>query len=247
MMDSQTLLLICLTFLVAGGVKGVIGLGMPTISLALLTATQGLHAAMALLLVPTFLTNIWQGVTGGYLKEICRRLWLFFGAAIACVWPGVMVLARVDVSWLSALLGMLIILYAMLGLLQVRMVIADGRRIGWAGVAGGLSGLLTGMTGSSVFPGVVYLQASGLPRDALIQAMGILFSLLTLSLGIAMGGERLLSSELLGLSTFAVLPALLGMHMGRRLRQRLSEALFRKVFLYGLLSLGLYILWHSLH
>ncbi len=34
---------------------------------------------------------------------------------------------------------------------------------------------LAGMTGSFVVPGVPYLQALALPRDALIQAMGILF------------------------------------------------------------------------
>lgn len=246
MPDSHTLLLVCLTFLVAGGVKGVIGLGMPTISLALLTATQGLHAAMALLLVPTFLTNVWQGMAGGHFREVCQRLWPFLMAAIVCVWPGVMILARVDVHWLSALLGALVILYAMLALLRVRLAFMSERRHGWASVAGGLSGLLTGMTGSSMFPGVAYLQAIGLPRDLLIQAMGVLFSLLTLALAVAMGGEQLLSGELLGLSAIAVLPALLGMQMGQRLRQRLSEALFRKVFLYGLLSLGIYILWKSL-
>ena len=65
MQDPVTLTVVALTFLLAGLVKGVIGLGLPTISLALLTAALGLPQAMALLLVPSFVTNLWQAVAGG--------------------------------------------------------------------------------------------------------------------------------------------------------------------------------------
>jgi uncharacterized membrane protein YfcA len=102
------------------------------------------------------------------------------------------------------------------------------------------------MTGSSVFPGVAYLQSLGLPRDELIQSMGILFTLATLSLGLAMGGEQLLTGPLLGLSAAALVPALLGMWLGRLLRDRLSDAVFRRLFFLGLLTMGLYLLMRSL-
>ncbi|MDP6830567.1 MAG: sulfite exporter TauE/SafE family protein, partial [Alphaproteobacteria bacterium] len=61
------------TFLIAGGVKGVIGLGLPTVSLALLSVLFDLPSAMALLLVPSFITNLWQGVVGGNGTAIIRR------------------------------------------------------------------------------------------------------------------------------------------------------------------------------
>ncbi|MGJ7456711.1 sulfite exporter TauE/SafE family protein [Halomonas sp. MA07-2] len=244
--DPLILLLVTATFLLAGGVKGIIGMGMPTVSLALLTATLGLQSAMALLLVPTIVTNLWQALVGGYLRDSLRRLWPFLLCSVVAVWPGVMVLARVDARWLSLLLGGLIIGYALLNLVQinVRLPVADERR---AGVASGLgNGLLTGMTGSSVFPGVAYLQSLGLPRNQLIQAMGILFTLATLSLGLAMGGEGLLSAELLGLSALALAPALLGMRLGQQLRRRLSEAAFRRIFFIGLLAAGCYLVLRSL-
>ena len=101
------------------------------------------------------------------------------------------------------------------------------------------------MTGSFTVPGVLYLQASGLQRDELIQAMGLLFSLSTLGLAVALGGQNLLRADLGLLSAAALLPALLGMELGRRLRHRLSEARFRQVFLFGLLALGLYLAGRS--
>jgi len=64
-----------------------------------------------------------------------------------------------------------------------------------------VNGILTGMTGSFVIPGVMFLQAIGLPRDTLIQAMGMLFTASTLALAIALQGNRLLTVELGSLST----------------------------------------------
>nr|WP_163501844.1 sulfite exporter TauE/SafE family protein [Halomonas socia] len=241
MSEPLTLLIIGLTFLLGGAVKGVIGMGMPTIALALLTASVGLPAAVALMLVPTFVTNVWQALVGGQLKLIVVRLWPFLVAALVAIWPGVTLLARLDPGWLSTLLGVLIVTYALLNLWRRQSLsVRHERRAGVA--CGVVNGLLTGMTGSSVFPGVPYLLALGLPREVLIQAMGVLFTFSTLVLAVSMGGQRLLDAELAGLSALAVLPALLGMRLGRRLRPRLSEQAFRRCFFMGLLLLGGYLI-----
>ena len=102
------------------------------------------------------------------------------------------------------------------------------------------------MTGSFVIPGVMFLQAIGLPRDTLIHAMGMLFTASTLALAIALQGNRLLTVELGSLSTAALLPAIIGMFIGQRIRQRLPEQLFRRVFFVSLLLLGAYIIANAL-
>ena len=75
--DPLLLALVAATFLLAGAVKGVIGMGLPTVSLAILTATVGLHAAMALMVVPSFVTNLWQAMVGGHGRAILARLGAF--------------------------------------------------------------------------------------------------------------------------------------------------------------------------
>ena len=238
MVDAGALILIAFTFLLAGGVKGVIGLGLPTVSLALLTVTMGLQPAMALLLVPSFATNVWQAVAGGGGRELLRRLWPFLLAATVTVWIGAGALTRVDVSVLSALLGALLVVYAAVGLSRVVMSLPRNWET-WAGpVAGIANGVLTGMTGSFVVPGTLYLQAIGLPRDRLVQAMGMLFTGSTIALAASLGGRQLLTAELGLVSAMAVVPAMIGMSLGRRFRHKLSEASFRRVFLWSLLVLG---------
>ncbi|ALM54779.1 hypothetical protein AR456_17045 [Halomonas huangheensis] len=218
-------------------VKGILGMGMPTVLLALLTAVIGLPNAMALMLVPTVVTNLWQALAGGQLLVLSRRLWLFLTTAALAVWPGVWVLASVDARWLSLLLGVLLMLYGAMNL--ARRSIAFTERPAHASGAGALTGLLTGMTGSSVFPGVPWLQSIGLPREALIQAMGMLFCLTTASLALALGERDVLTGDLLLASCAALVPAFAGMWLGQKLRRRLSEARFRLVFLIGIIGLGI--------
>jgi uncharacterized membrane protein YfcA len=237
MFDAAAMLVVAGTFLLAGAVKGVIGLGLPTVSLALLTVTLGLTEAMTLLLVPSLITNLWQAAAGGHGRAVLRRTWPFLVMAAATVWLGAGALRRVDLALLSALLGLLLVVYAAVGLAGWRAAL-DARRERWAGpLAGAVNGVLTGMTGSFVVPGVMYLQALGLQRDALVQAMGMLFTVSTLALALALG----LSVELGALSAAALLPAIIGMAAGQRLRRTLSEDRFRRVFFAALLVLGLYI------
>jgi uncharacterized membrane protein YfcA len=239
--DPTALAAILATFLLAGSVKGVVGLGLPTISLAILTVVLDLASAMALLLIPSFVTNFLQGATGGHGRMLLRRLWPFLLLATIMVGLSGLALGYLDHTQLRRLLGLLIIIYAGISLFGWRPSISTTNERWLGPVMGVLNGIFTGMTGSFVVPGVLYLNAIGLPRDALVQAMGILFALATLALAVMLGAQGMLTLDL-GLGSLVGLPpALIGMAAGQRLRKRLSEALFRKVLFWALLAMGLYI------
>ena len=245
MIETFTVIIIAGTFLVAGSVKGVIGLGLPTVSLGLLAAALDLTTAMAVLLIPSFITNIWQAVVGGNGKIILQRIWPFLSLATITIWFGSKVLSTINLLYLSILLGILLLAYSALNLLGFRLSISPQHEK-WAGpLIGAANGILTGMTGSFVVPGVMYLQAIGLPRDMLVQAMGMLFSLSTIGLAFALQKNNLLTSELAIVSAFAVVPAIIGMVVGQRIRKSLSDAKFRKIFFISILVLGAFIIAKS--
>ena len=242
MFDPITLFAISATFVIAGGVKGLIGLGLPTVSLGLLTATLDLPTAMALLIGPSFFTNSYQASTGGHACVILLRIWPFLLIATATVWLGATALTRVDLDVLTALLGLLLVAYGGLSLAGIRLTI-PAHSEGWTGIVfGAANGVLTGMTGSFAVPGVMYLQGIGLSRDMLVQAMGMLFTTSTVALAFALGTNALLSNELGMASLLAVVPSLIGMWAGQKLRRRLSEVQFRSALFIGIVMLGIYIL-----
>jgi len=239
--DTLTIIAITGTFLLAGAVKGVIGLGLPTLSLGLLVATFDLTTAIALMIVPSFVTNLWQSVVGGRGRAVLLRIWPFLSMATAGIWLSASALIRFDVTLLAGLLGGLLIIYAAVGIAGVRLSIPRTWET-WSGLLlGTANGLLAGMTGSFVVPGLMYLQGLEMDRHAFVQAMGMLFTASTVALALRMHSYGLLSPRLGLLSIVATLPALLGMAVGQRLRARLSEQRFRQIFFVAILTLGAYI------
>ena len=241
-LDLQTVAIVSFAFFCGGAVKGITGLGILIVTLAILTLALDLLSAMALLLVPGILTNVWQGFSGGHLEPLMRRLWVFLLVGMICVLIASLALTRVELPWLTALLGLVLILYAGLSLIGLRFSISS-RQETWLGpLFGAVSGAITGMTGSTIVPGTLYLQALGLERDMLVQAMGLLYLLLALALALALGFNKLLTLELGIYSAIGILPAMAGMLIGQNIRKRLSETLFRRVFFVALLLTGIYIL-----
>ncbi|MTI43569.1 hypothetical protein JM93_01842 [Roseibium hamelinense] len=237
----ETAVLAACVFVFAGTVKGVVGFGLPTLALGLLVVFMGHQTAMTLILLPSLATNLVQAVYGGQLRLLLRRLWLFLLAAFFCVWVGASVLTGLGAGVSEILLGSLLVVYALPGLMGFQASIPPAKEHLIGGAAGGLNGVLTGLTGSFTVPGVFYLQSIGLPRDQLVQAMGVLFLVSTCALGISLSGVGRLEAGRLVLSGAMVVPTLAGQWLGIKIRSRLSEVVFRRLVLAVLLCLGLYL------
>src|SRR5881396_2167402 len=85
-MFDSLLLLVTATFLLAGFVKGALGLGLPTVSMGLLAVSMPPAQAIAIVIVPAIVTNIWQTFGGPYLRDIFRRLWPMLTGTAAGIW-----------------------------------------------------------------------------------------------------------------------------------------------------------------
>lgn len=239
--DGPLLVAVAVIFVVAGFVKGVVGLGLPTVAVALLTLTLGLKDAMALMLVPSFVTNLWQMVSGGRLAEILGRFRWLLAAVCVGVWLGSAVLAGADPDLLTGLLGLLLVAYAAWGLVGLRLPSPERHHRWLAPVVGFANGIVTGLTGTFVVPAGLYFQALGLGRDTLVQAMGALFCVSTAALAAGLAGHGLMTADLGLVSLAGLVPALAGMAAGRKVRRRLDEVTFRRVFLVALLLLGVWL------
>lgn len=234
--------LVVFTFLLAGTVKGVIGLGLPTVAMGLLGLAMAPAQAAALLIIPSAFTNVWQLAFGGQLRPLLRRLWPMLTMVFIATCAGSVWLGMVGGKWVTHALGAALLLYALTGLfLPPLKVAAKSER--WMGpLCGMITGLITSATGVFVIPAVPYLQALGLERDQLVQALGLSFTVSTLALAIGLLWNGALGGGELGASLLALAPALLGMALGQWLRQRISAVLFKRVFFIGMGALGLHLM-----
>lgn len=240
-MSPDLLVIACCAFVFAGLVKGLVGFGLPLIGLSLMTIFVGVEKAMLLILWPAFLTNVWQALSGGNLKPLLRRLWPFLTTAVVTLGLGTFILTRVQEGTADLILGLLMVAYAVPMLLGLSLMLNEKHVTPIGILAGLLNGFFSGLTGAFTVPGVMYLQALGLPRDAFIQAMGLLFLLSTIGLGVSLGGYGLMSGRETFASLVLVVPALSGVWVGQRIRRRVSEAAFRRLIQLAILCLGLYL------
>jgi len=240
-MNVDVVVLVVLVFFVAGTIKGLIGFGLPTVSIAILAAFLGLIEAMTLMLLPSLITNLFQGLVGKYLIRLIRRYWSLFIFGAVFTWLSSSLLSTGHAATFAVILGVVLTLYGISSLYSLQLP-SPGSRERWISpLVGIVSGGITGITGVFLVPAVGYLQALRMERDELIQAIGLWVTVATLSLAFSLKDHDLFSNELGLLSLTAVLPALLGMWVGRILRPRLSESAFRHLFFAALMLLGVYI------
>ncbi|WMT74845.1 sulfite exporter TauE/SafE family protein [Bradyrhizobium sp. Ash2021] len=232
------IMLITGTFILAGLVKGVTGLGLPTVSMGLLGLAMSPVQAAALLLVPSLVTNLWQLFTGPRFGALLRRLWGMMLGVVVGTLAGSGLIAGTAGHATTAALGGALALYGGVGLRKPRLRVPAAAEP-WAGpLAGVVTGLVTGATGVFVVPAVPYLGSLALERDDLVQALGLSFTISTLALAAGLAWHGALHMGATGASLLALVPALAGMVLGGWLRARVRPETFRLGFFAGLLVLG---------
>lgn len=240
MLDSM-LVLIAAAFLLAGFIKGVIGLGLPTVSMGLLAVTMPPSQAIAIVIVPAIVTNIWQTFGGPYLRDIMRRLWPLMLGTVAGIWLNAGLLTGPYAPYGTVVLGTLLVIYAILGLGKLNFEVArrDEKWIG--GIVGLITGVVSAATGVQVIPSMPYMQAIGLQKDELVQALGVFFTVATIALAFNLTTTGLLTAATALPGAIAMVASFAGMFIGQAVRNRMQPEVFRRWFLIAMIFLGIYL------
>ncbi|ENX60657.1 MULTISPECIES: sulfite exporter TauE/SafE family protein [Acinetobacter] len=240
------LAIIVVVFVFAGMIKGMIGLGLPAVSMGLLTIAMSPFQAASLLIVPSMVTNIWQLFAEGRVWTFVRRFWsLLLGIVVGSVWSFLPTLSQSHGQSSEILLGTMLILYGLYGLC-VKNLPHLGKYERWLSpVVGYIGGAVTVATGVIIIPVVPYLQSLHLKRDELVQALGLTFTVSTICLAVFLQHNPMAGITLdYRLSIVALIAALMGMWLGKKIRYQLNEQRFRRLFFMGLVALGAYMLSH---
>lgn len=240
-------LLFCgLVFLAAGIVKGVIGIGLPLVSVPLLAGMVSPGVAISLLVVPVFAANFWQARQSGYHREAFRRFWPAFVTLAVGTLIGVYFLTTLDARTVALIIGTLVVLVSVSQIFPLSLTISP-RAESWATPLMGLvAGLLGGISSFSGPPFVMYLVALRLLKDQFVGAIAVYYLFASVPLYASLAYYGFLGWGELLFSAGAAVPVLAGILLGQWLRARVPQEAFRRVVLVALMVVGLNLIRQAL-
>lgn len=232
-----------LAFLAGGSVKGALGVGLPLVTIPLLSFVMPGMQAIALMAMPVVLSNLWQAVEGADVRGGLRR----FGGLIAAQLVATVVTVNFTLSLSPAglnvmLAGSVLLAVALMAFQPTLHISAARERVVGVGV-GTLSGLLGGISSLTGPVIITYLMALRLTREQFVSSISIIYLGGSLPLYGAMAWHGRFGWTEVALSCLALLPMALGLRLGKSVRSRLDEQLFRRVLLVFLTLLALLLIF----
>jgi uncharacterized protein len=224
MLDPATLSYIAFCLFTGGFIKGIVGLGLPLISVPLLSFALPLKTSVALMTGPILLTNLVQIFEGGRAPKAFKRFWPILVTLVVTLALSSQALILFPENVLYTVLGIMLLVMAALMYFRptFRVHEAQERIIGPA--AGIVSGLLGGMTGMYGPPIMVFLGALRLDKDFFVTTVSMLYFAGGVALAIGLLGFEVATWEEFGVSAIAMIPVYLGLILGQKLRFRLDQA-----------------------
>ena len=239
------IVLLAASLVIAGLVKGVIGVGMPIVACPMLSMLVDVHTAVRLLSMPLVLSNIPQALEGGFVGKTLWSLAPVLVGMVPGTWIGVAVLLNVDPAVAKIVAGAGVILVAALSLISPTLQIKQ-RMVGpvglGAGFCGGLLGGIAALSGPLVF---IFLLAKGLNGKAFTKEASMFLVASSVVLASALASSRHFDWRDVLISGLATVPVVAGMLVGQKLRDAVPADAFKKLVVLVVLLSGAQLVWNG--
>jgi len=231
-----------LAFLLGGLVKGTLGIGLPLVALPLMSFAFPPMQAIGMVAVPVLASNAWQVWDTGISKDGMKRFLPLIATLLLFTLITVpMTLALPDAT-LRRVLAAVVLLAVVLNAMPLRLNVPPSQERWWSAAMGALSGVMGGVSSLTGPIIISYLMSLRLPREVFVGTVSVIYLSSALPLYGSMALQGRFGWRALVLSALALLPVSLGMAVGKRLRGKLSEVVFRRVMLGFLALLALLLL-----
>jgi uncharacterized protein len=246
---SMTYVLFALAFgLLAGFVKGAVGFALPLILISSLSTFLPPEDALAVLVIPTLVANLWQAARGGFapLKLVFRKFRRFLAVLLAGILIGAQFIPYFSEQVMFLLIGGPVVAFSLVQLAGFKFSVPDGRKGVVEVVLGSAAGVIGGVTGVWGPPTIAYLTALDTPKKVQIQTIGVIFGSGAVMLLLSHLQSGVLNARTLPWSLMMVGPVIAGMALGVLVQDRLDPVKFRRITLIVLALAGLNLLRRGL-
>jgi len=241
-LSLMTLIYVALVYFLGGLTQGVLGVGLITVVIALLSFVFDVKLTIALVLVPTLVTSFFQMINGGNLKKIIPdvRVYLIFSTTL--IIPGVWLLKSLNSNLILVFIAIILFSNSALSLMNKKISIPSYQHPLSQSSMGSLNGFIIGLTSIYTMPFVFLLQSLQYPKEKAVQFMGLAFVLYSSMQLITFSSMQLIDWKTFIPSLLVTLPVVIGFFVGKKIRSYISETFFRKLFHLMLIIMSIIII-----
>ena len=227
--------------LVAGFVKGTVGFAMPMILISGLGSVMSAEAALAGLIIPTLVTNLWQSLRNGLTAAVqsAQIHWRFIAILLVFLGASAQLVTLLPGHVMFLIVGVPVTLFATLQLIGWRPTVPPERKGATELGVGAIAGAIGGISGVWGPPTVLYLTALETPKTEQMRVQGVVYAIGAVMLTAAHLRSGVLTAHSVPFSALLLIPACTGMALGFAVGDRLDQNVFRKVTLVVLVLAGL--------
>jgi uncharacterized protein len=239
------LIVICCALFSGGFVKGTSSFGLPTVSIPILITVFPLPTAVSVLAVPLVLSNVYQMVVSGGIRPAIKRHWILYLSLFISLPIGVYLLGIVDVRTLIPILGVVLVVVTSLELLGISLTFMRDHEKAFSPVIGIFSGIVGGMTTLFAILPIFFLVALGLDKDRFVSAVSVMLCFGSIVLAASLQRTDHLGTLEVTYGIIGMIPIILGIWLGTKIRNRVNQAVFRKIILSLILIVGISMIYRS--
>ena len=225
-------------YFLGGITQGILGVGLITVVISLLSFVIDVKETIALVIIPTIITSFFQMINGSNLKDIIKdtRYFLIFSTLI--IVPGVFLLKVLESDLILIFIAILLFINSSLSLSNRVVAIPNHQNSIIQLLVGSLNGFIIGLTSIYTMPFVFLLQSLKYNKEKTVQFMGLAFLLYSGMQFLSLSYSKLISINTIVPSLIVTLPVIIGFLLGKKIRSFISEKLFKKLFYLMLLLMS---------
>ena len=231
MPDPLIVAIVGFAFFAGCVIKGVTGMGMPLVAIAIMSLALDVRDATPMIMMPALVANVYQVTETRHSSMPIKSLIPIIIGLLVGTYFGVSLAIATDPALMLGVLGGLILGFVILSLFKIDPEAPKRGRNLFGLAAGGFTGFIGSMTGGFGPILAIFLLSLRWPRDTYMWAMGVLLLLSASALGLFYAVLGAFPAWVFYASVAACGPAILGMWAGGNIRKRVSPQLFRSLVL----------------
>ncbi len=237
-LPALTFFYILLAYFIGGVTQGILGVGLITVVISLLSFIVDVKETIALVIIPTIITGFFQMINGSNLKVVIKDTKYFLVFSTLIIVPGVFLLNVLESDLILIFIAILLFMNSSLSLSNRVVAIPNHQNSIIQLLTGSLNGFIIGLTSIYTMPFVFLLQSLKYNKEKTVQFMGLAFLLYSGMQFISFSYIKLISINTIVPSLIVTLPVIIGFLLGKKIRSFISEKLFKKLFYLMLLLMS---------